>query len=98
MQKVNTQIVKWFKTWITAVIINTITTKLGIKLRPLCKYSKMDWTELWLYQLLFLNIAPQLPGYTARVFVPLFLKGADCICKLQKIHDSSHVQLPVNSD
>lgn len=97
-QEVNTQIVKWFKTWITTVIINIITTKSSIKLRPLCKYPKMDWTELWLYQLLFLSIAPQLPGYTDALSVGLFLKGAEYTYKLLKIHESSPLQLPVNFD
>lgn len=97
-QQVNTPTFKWFKSWITTVKINTITTKSGIKLRPLCKYSKMDWTELWLYQLLFLSIAPQLPGYTATVSVGLFLKGAKNTYKLLKNHDSSPLQNPVDFD
>lgn len=67
-------------------------------LRPLCKSPKMDWTELWLYQLLFLNIALQLPPYTATLSVGLFLKGAEYPHKLPKIHDSSPRQLPVNFD
>lgn len=51
-----------------------------------------------MYQLLFLNIAPQLPGYTATVSVGLFLKGAEYTYKLLKIRDSSPLQLPVNFD
>jgi len=51
-----------------------------------------------LYQLLFLSIAPQLPGYTATVSVGLFLKKAEYALKPLKIHDPSPVQLPVNFD
>lgn len=92
-QQVNSRIVKSFKTWIATVVNNIITTKSGIKLRQLCKYSKMD-------QIVPITV-PQYCSSITRIHshnFGLFLKGTEYTYKLLTIHDSSPLQLPVNFD